>query len=154
MSCAMLQRALLEDHVVQCKFLLQIYQRPHSIDFPSVARINMGMVIEGIAHYLNHHIPGYQQVALITLADWTCGINNCVGLLDGHGLKHNFSQYYKRILAAWIIAQNTLTCLKPKCYGYAIFPIFSLFSPKLDGIQRLPSFMFKSQSLCITSYLN
>jgi hypothetical protein len=31
----------------------------------------MGIVIEGITCDLNHHIPAYQQVALITLADWT-----------------------------------------------------------------------------------
>src|SRR5882762_91102 len=69
----------------------------HGMDFPSVARINMGMVVEGIACDLNHHIPAYQQITHITLADWTCGINNCMGLLDGRGLKRNFSQYYKRI---------------------------------------------------------
>ena len=43
----------------------------HGMEFPSIAWINMGIVIEGITCDLNHHIPAYQQVALITLADWT-----------------------------------------------------------------------------------
>ena len=86
----------------------------HGLDFPLITRINMGLVTEGLARDLNHHIPAYRQVALITLADWTCGINNCVGPLDGLGLRRNFTQYYKKIPAVWIIAQHTLTCLEPK----------------------------------------
>jgi hypothetical protein len=86
----------------------------HGMDFPYIARINMGMVIEGITCDLNHHIPGYQQVALITLANWTCTINGCVGPLDSLGLNWNFSLYYKKIPAAWIIPQNSMTSLKPK----------------------------------------
>src|SRR5882762_4125917 len=80
----------------------------------SIARINMGLVVEGITRDLNHHIPAYRQVTLITLADWTCTINGCMRPLDGRGLSRNFTQYYKRILAAWIIAQNSMTSLKPK----------------------------------------
>lgn len=86
----------------------------HGLDFPSITHINLGLVTEGLAHDLNHHIPAYQQVELITLADWTCSINNCVGPLDGLGLRWNFTQYYKKTPAAWIIAQNTLTYLEPK----------------------------------------
>ena len=37
-----------------------------------------------------------------------------MGPLDGLGLRRNFTQYYKKIPAAWIIAQHTLTCLEPK----------------------------------------
>jgi hypothetical protein len=84
------------------------------MDFPSIARINMGLVTEGLARDLNHHIPAYQWVVLITLANWTCGINGCIGPLDGLGLRQNFTQYYKKIPAAWIIAQETLSHLKPK----------------------------------------
>jgi hypothetical protein len=86
----------------------------HGMDFPSIAPINMGMVIKEIARDLNHHILAYQQVALITLADCICTINGCVGPLDGLGLNQNFSQYYKKIPVAWIIAQNFMTSLKPK----------------------------------------
>ena len=46
----------------------------HGLDFPSIAWMNMGLVAEGLACDLNHHIPVYQHVAHITLADWTCGI--------------------------------------------------------------------------------
>ena len=94
--------------------ILTLPTEQHGMDFPSIARINMGLVTEGLARDLNHHIQAYQRVALITLADWTCGINECIRPLDGLGLKHNFSQYYRRIPAAWIIAQNTLTSLVPK----------------------------------------
>jgi len=83
----------------------------HGMDFSSIARINMGLEVEGIARDLNHHIPAYRQIALITLADWTCTINGCVGPLDGLGFNRNFLQYYKRIPAAWIIAQNSMTSL-------------------------------------------
>ena len=31
----------------------------HGLDFPSIARINMGLVAEGLARDLNHHIPAY-----------------------------------------------------------------------------------------------
>ena len=94
--------------------ILTLPIQQHGMDFPSVTRINMGLVAEGLARDLNHYIPAYQQVALVTLADWTCNINGCVGPLDGLGLKHNFSQYYRKFPAAWIIAQDTLTRLKPK----------------------------------------
>ena len=82
------------------------------MDFPSLAQINMGMVIKGIICDLNCHIPAYQQVALVTLANWMCTIDSCVGPLDGLGLNQNFSQYYKKIPAAWIIVQNSMTSLK------------------------------------------
>jgi Reverse transcriptase (RNA-dependent DNA polymerase) len=94
--------------------ILNLPIEKHGMDFPSIARINMGLVTEGLARDLNHHIPAYRQVAHITLADWTCSINNCVGPLDGLGLRRNFTQYYKKIPAAWIIAQSTLTHLEPK----------------------------------------
>jgi len=55
-----------------------------------------------------------KQVALIILADWTCTINGCMGSLDSLGLNRNFSQYYKKIPAAWIITQNSMTSLKPR----------------------------------------
>jgi hypothetical protein len=42
----------------------------HGMDFPSIMRINMGLAVDGLAHDLNHHIPAYCEVVLITLADW------------------------------------------------------------------------------------
>jgi len=32
----------------------------HGLEFPSIARINMGLVVEGLARDLNHHIPAYR----------------------------------------------------------------------------------------------
>jgi hypothetical protein len=94
--------------------ILTLPTERHGMDFPSIARINTGLVIEGIARDLNHHIPAYRRVALITLADWTCTINGCIGPLDGLGLSRNFTQYYRRIPAAWIVAQDSMASMKPK----------------------------------------
>ncbi|KII84505.1 hypothetical protein PLICRDRAFT_117547 [Plicaturopsis crispa FD-325 SS-3] len=86
----------------------------HGIGFPSVARINAGICIEGIARDLNHHIPAYRDMARLTLADWTCSINGCVFPLDGTGLNRDFSHYHKRLPAAWIVAQKLMSSLSPK----------------------------------------
>ena len=51
--------------------------------FPSIARINAGIAVEGLMRDLNHHIPAYQLMARLTLADWMCDINGCVNPLDG-----------------------------------------------------------------------
>ena len=42
------------------------------LDFPSVARINAGIAVEGLMRDLNHHIKAYRDVARISYADWTC----------------------------------------------------------------------------------
>ena len=58
--------------------ILTVPTEHYGLDFPSVAQINAGLVIKGVAHDLNHHIPAYKQVTLITLAGWTCAINGCI----------------------------------------------------------------------------
>ena len=94
--------------------ILTLPVEQHGLEFPSIARINMGLVAEGLARDLKYHIPAYQHIAHITLADWTRRINSCIMPLDGISLKWNFSQYYKKTPAAWIIAQNTRMNLKQK----------------------------------------
>ena len=86
----------------------------HGLNFLSITPINMGLVVKGLVHDLNHHIPAYQHVALVTLADWPCRINGCITPIDGLGLRCNFSHSYKKIPATWIIAQNTMMDLNPK----------------------------------------
>jgi hypothetical protein len=86
----------------------------HGLDYPSVARINAGIAIEGLWRDLNHHIPAYHNIARLTLADWTCSINNCIYPLDGKGLCRDFTGQYRNIPAAWIIAQKVMTTLDPK----------------------------------------
>ena len=84
------------------------------LEFPSIARINAGIMVEGLAQDLNHHIPAYQLMVRLTLADWTCSINDCINPLDGHGLMKTFTRYYCKIPAAWIIAQKTMSTMNPK----------------------------------------
>ncbi|KAJ7070327.1 hypothetical protein B0H15DRAFT_737458, partial [Mycena belliarum] len=87
----------------------------HGFGFPSLARINAGIVVEGIARDLNHHIPAYRAMARITLAEWTCNLHNssCVYPLDGSGLSRSYSHYYKKIPAAWIVAHGIMAAMKP-----------------------------------------
>jgi hypothetical protein len=80
-------------------------------DFPSLARINDGIAIDGLARDLNHHIPAYRTMALITLADWTCQINRCVYPLNHEGLSRSFTCFTDSIPAAWIIAHSQMSKL-------------------------------------------
>ncbi|KAJ7138984.1 hypothetical protein C8R44DRAFT_867156 [Mycena epipterygia] len=41
----------------------------HGLDFPSIARINDGIAVDGLHCDLNHLIPSYRTMARITLAD-------------------------------------------------------------------------------------
>ncbi|KAJ7670832.1 hypothetical protein DFH06DRAFT_1370021, partial [Mycena polygramma] len=84
----------------------------HGLGFPSVARINAGIVVDGISRDLNHHITAYQTMARITLAEWTCSINACIYPLDGIGLRKTFTHYYKKIPAAWITAQGVMSSMR------------------------------------------
>ena len=78
----------------------------HGMGFPSIEWINAGLSIDGLNRDLKHHIPAYCNIVRLTLADWTCSINNCIYLLDGKGLNQNFTHYWKCIPTAWIIAQQ------------------------------------------------
>jgi hypothetical protein len=80
----------------------------HGFGFPSIARINTGLSIEGLLRDLSHHIPAYRSMALITRADWTCEKNGCVNPLDGIGLQKDHLHRIKSIPANWIIAQKMM----------------------------------------------
>ena len=84
------------------------------MEFPSIARINAGIAVEGLPRDLNHHIPAYRLMARLTLADWMCDINSCVNPLDGRGLDKDFVRYYHKIPASWIFAQKGMSKLNPK----------------------------------------
>jgi hypothetical protein len=87
----------------------------HGFDFPSIRRINASIAVDGLARDLNHHIISYRHLALITLADWTCSINDCINPLTLPGINKDFSRrlQYHTIPAAWIIAQKEMASLKP-----------------------------------------
>ncbi|KAJ7694633.1 hypothetical protein B0H17DRAFT_931520 [Mycena rosella] len=85
----------------------------NGLEFPSLARINAGIVIDGLAHDLNHHIAAYQSMVRITLADWMCTISNCVNPIDGSGLRRDFSMYSGKIPYGWIVAQKVMGSMSP-----------------------------------------
>ncbi|KAJ7843993.1 hypothetical protein B0H14DRAFT_2306654, partial [Mycena olivaceomarginata] len=83
----------------------------HGLRFPSIARINAGIAVDGLARDFNHHIAAYRTMARITLAEWTCDINGCVYPLDGDGLLKGFTHHYRKIPAAWITAQAVMSSM-------------------------------------------
>ena len=87
----------------------------HGFDFPSIRRINAAIAIDGLARDLNHHILAYRNMALITLADWTCHVNNCINPLVEPGILKHFTRrlHLHTIPAAWIIAQRAMGDMKP-----------------------------------------
>ncbi|KDR77658.1 hypothetical protein GALMADRAFT_119768 [Galerina marginata CBS 339.88] len=80
----------------------------HGLGFPSIARINAGLAVDGLQRDLNHHIPAYRAMALITRTDWICEKNQCLDPLDGIGLQKNYTRQLKSIPAGWITAQHTM----------------------------------------------
>ena len=80
----------------------------HGFDFPSIARINAAISVNGINRDLNHHISSYRTMARITLMDWMCDRNGCMYPLDGIGLQKDFSRHGHVIPAEWILAQRVL----------------------------------------------
>ncbi|KAJ6563702.1 hypothetical protein DFH09DRAFT_1035307 [Mycena vulgaris] len=86
----------------------------HGLDFPSISRINDGIAIDGLHRDLNHPIPSYQKLARITLADWTCCINNCTNPIENDGLTRDFTRYAGKIPYGWITAQSAMKDLPCK----------------------------------------
>ncbi|KAJ6521363.1 hypothetical protein DFH09DRAFT_1331236 [Mycena vulgaris] len=86
----------------------------HGLDFPSIARINDGITIDGLHRDLNHPIPSYQTLARIMLADWSCSINNCINPIDTGGLTRDFARHSNRVPYRWIVAQKAMTEMLPK----------------------------------------
>jgi hypothetical protein len=113
------------------------------LDFPSVARINDAIAIDGLHRDLNHPIPSYRSMARITLSDWTCDINHCIDPLDGPGLARDFTKYAGKIPYGWIAAQ--------KAMGLASSPI-SL--KRTDIPEILPGTIVVSHALNIFHHHN
>ena len=86
--------------------------------FLSIAWINAGITVKGLAQDLNHHIPAYQTMMRLTLADWMCDINGCINPLDSQSLTKNFTWYYCKIPASWIFTQKEMLKLNLKLSLY------------------------------------
>jgi hypothetical protein len=87
----------------------------HGFEFPSIQRINTSIAVDGLACDLNHHIAAYRHMALITLADWTCHINDCINPLVEPGINKDFVRRlpFHTIPAAWVIVQKVMGSIKP-----------------------------------------
>ena len=87
----------------------------HGFEFPSIRRINAAIAVDGLARDLNHHILAYRNMALITLADWTCHVNKCINPLVEPGILKHFSRrlHLHTLPAAWIFAQRAMGEMKP-----------------------------------------
>ena len=79
--------------------------------FPSITKINRSLAIEGLARDLNHHIKPYQSMARITLAEWTCSINNCENPIDSPS-NRKYNRISKKLPTAYIEAQNGMKTLE------------------------------------------
>lgn len=83
----------------------------HGFGFPSLACINAGIVLSGLAQDLTHHVPAYRSMAQIMMMDWICKKNGCINPLDGEGLKCDFLHYSGSIPSQWIVAQKVMKVL-------------------------------------------
>ncbi|KAF8953177.1 hypothetical protein BDZ97DRAFT_1873600 [Flammula alnicola] len=83
----------------------------HGFGFPSISKINASLSVEGLQRDLNHHIPAYRHMSLITLADWMCEKAGCLNPLDGNGLHKDYGRQLKYIPVSWIVAQKTMAKL-------------------------------------------
>jgi len=70
--------------------ILTLPLNQQGLDFPSIARINARIAVDGLMQDLNHHIKAYRDVARISYADWTCRFNNCENPIDGQGLEQRY----------------------------------------------------------------
>lgn len=58
----------------------------HGFEFPSICRVNAFIAVNGLACDISYHIQSYHNIALITLVDWTCLINECINPLTEPGI--------------------------------------------------------------------
>ncbi|KAJ3963579.1 hypothetical protein EV361DRAFT_766646, partial [Lentinula raphanica] len=67
--------------------------------------------VSGLLRDLNHHIPSFRNMAAITVADWTCTINNCRYPFDGSTITcaKTFLRQTHSLPFTWIVAHSTLT---------------------------------------------
>ncbi|KAJ6607833.1 hypothetical protein B0H10DRAFT_1817044 [Mycena sp. CBHHK59/15] len=94
--------------------LMNLPLKHQGLNFPSIARINAGITIDGLARDLNHHIKVYHTMERITMADWMCDINGCINPIDGTGLSRDFVHYAGKIPYGWIAAQKIMGKITPQ----------------------------------------
>ncbi|GJE97002.1 hypothetical protein PsYK624_132120 [Phanerochaete sordida] len=104
--------------------LLSLPLRNFGLDFPSISRLNDSAAVTGMLRDLNHHVPAFANMSRITLADWTCQLNNCIFPLDSP-LTRSFTRSRNVLPTAWITAYDVLRatgtaiCATDMSYIYA-----------------------------------
>ncbi|PBK65559.1 hypothetical protein ARMSODRAFT_851529, partial [Armillaria solidipes] len=88
--------------------LLSLPLSLHGFDFPSVSHLNRVAAVNGLLRDLNHHIGTFQNMARITLADWTCQLNHCVFPLHGTSLNASFMRHQSSLPFQWRLAHDTM----------------------------------------------
>ncbi|KAJ7809379.1 hypothetical protein B0H14DRAFT_2288600, partial [Mycena olivaceomarginata] len=88
--------------------LISLPLRSFGFDFPSISVANGAAAVQGLMRDLNHRVPLFRTTAHISLADWTCGINQCRHPFDGSSLQDSFLRQTANLPSAWITAHCTL----------------------------------------------
>ncbi|KZV78477.1 hypothetical protein EXIGLDRAFT_590403, partial [Exidia glandulosa HHB12029] len=86
----------------------------HGLGFSSIERINDSIAIDGLARDLNHQVPAYRLMARITLADWTCTLNDCVHPFHGQGFQSSTSHKNGIIPRSSLTAHEAMRTLNPQ----------------------------------------
>ncbi|KAH7904153.1 hypothetical protein BJ138DRAFT_1186025, partial [Hygrophoropsis aurantiaca] len=86
--------------------LLSLPLKMLGFDFPSISRINDAAAVNGLQRDLNHHIPYFRSMALITLNDWSCSLNHCKPPFAPES--KSFRRSTKQLPWSWILAHSVL----------------------------------------------
>lgn len=84
------------------------------LGFPSISCLNASLAVSGLHRDLTHHLPSFQNMALITLLDWTCLFNRCVHPLSPpYSLTRTPNSHHSHLLPfSWLLAVTTLSTLQ------------------------------------------
>ncbi|KAK0446585.1 uncharacterized protein EV420DRAFT_1339507 [Desarmillaria tabescens] len=91
--------------------LLSLPLSDFGFGFPSISHLNDTAAINGLFRDLNHHLSMFRNMALITLADWTCALNDCQFPLHGKSLSSLTSRRHPCLPFPWLVAQSALSHL-------------------------------------------
>ena len=75
--------------------------------FPSVTHLNDTAAVPGLLRDVNHHIDTFRLMARITLAGWTCSLNNCQFPLEG-AVSCSFARSVHVLPTTWLVAYDML----------------------------------------------
>ncbi|KAH7885124.1 hypothetical protein F5I97DRAFT_1810578, partial [Phlebopus sp. FC_14] len=133
---------VLDTHIAHCihdylsfpfhfdSFLLFLPLDCFGFVFSSIAHINASVMLSGVQYDLNHFILPFQQMAHITLNDWTCSFNGCHHPFSSCSLSHPF-RAHTFFPVAWCTVWQVLSSLYVTGYNFCSF--FFTFSLSFRG---------------------